>query len=175
LSIDREGGPVRRGKIVLGTSAVTVAAAVAVAGFVIRSNDRHPFPVERPTSDASVRRGQDATVYNASANVLFEVASATLDPQAIPALRHISDDIVKSHPSGIVQVEGYTDDAGTDDYNYDLSQRRAESVGRWLVANAGIDGSRIKIVAYGETHPVQGNDTDAQRKANRRVVIAVAK
>jgi outer membrane protein OmpA-like peptidoglycan-associated protein len=153
-----------------------VAAAVAVAGFVIKSNDRHPFPVERPTSaDAAVDRGQDSTVYSTSANVLFDVASATLDPQAIPALRHIGDDIVKSHPSGIVQVEGYTDDAGTDDYNYDLSQRRAESVGRWLVANAGIDGSRIKIVAYGETHPVEGNDTDAQRKANRRVVIAVAK
>ncbi len=165
----------RRGKIVLGTSAVIVAAAVAVAGFVIKSNNAHPFPVEERSSDSAIDRGKDSTVYTAPSGVLFAVASATLDPQAIPALRAIAAEIVKSHPSGVVKVEGYTDDAGTDEYNHWLSLRRAESVGTWLVQNAGIDGSRIKIYPYGETHSAQPNDTEAHRQANRRVVIEVAR
>jgi outer membrane protein OmpA-like peptidoglycan-associated protein len=155
------------------TAAVSVAAAVAVAGFVIRSKENHPFPVVKGTSDTAIDRSRDSTVYTAASGVLFDVASATIDPQAIPALRHIADEIAKSHPGGIVTVEGYTDDAGTDDYNVWLSQRRAESVGTWLVNHAGIDSSRISVVPYGETHPAQPNDSEAHRQANRRVVIAV--
>ena len=164
----------RRGRVLLASAAAVAAAAVG-GGLVIWSHDDHAFPAKDGRADAALERDPTVTLYTAPSNVLFAVASSTIDDRALPTLRRIADDIAASHLTGTVRVEGYTDDAGPDDYNYDLSRDRADSVARWLKGNAGIPSSRILVVAYGETHFVQGNDTEAQRQANRRVVIAVDK
>jgi outer membrane protein OmpA-like peptidoglycan-associated protein len=154
---------------------VVVAVAVTVAGFALRPHGSGRFPVAPIPTATAIERDPNVTLYTAPSGVLFDVASATIDARAIPTLQRIADDITRSHLSGTVRVEGYTDDAGPEDYNYDLSERRGQSVAGWLADHAGIDPKRIKVYPHGETHFAQANDTEAQRQANRRVVIAVDK
>ena len=69
------------------------------------------------------------------------------------------------------EVDGYTDSAGDDKYNLDLSKRRAQSVADY-VKSQGVDlGNRFVINGYGEAHPVASNDTAEGRAQNRRVVL----
>jgi len=72
-----------------------------------------------------------------------------------------------------VNVEGHTDSRGKDSYNMNLSQRRAEAVRDILVNQYGIDGSRLTATGYGETRPVDTNDTDEGRANNRRVMATL--
>ncbi|TFH22740.1 MAG: OmpA family protein, partial [Myxococcales bacterium] len=67
---------------------------------------------------------------------------------------------------------GFTDSSGSEDYNQQLSERRAQGVREHLEA-AGIDGSRTEVVGMGESQPVATNDTAAGRAENRRVEIKV--
>lgn len=72
----------------------------------------------------------------------------------------------------MVEVEGHTDSRGGDAYNKDLSQRRAESVVKYLI-NKGVDRNRLKAIGYGEENPVGSNDTTSGRAANRRVEFKI--
>jgi outer membrane protein OmpA-like peptidoglycan-associated protein len=67
-----------------------------------------------------------------------------------------------------IRVEGHTDSEGDDDYNMTLSQRRADSVRRFI-AGEGIDESRLEAVGRGETRPLASNATPQGRRRNRRV------
>ena len=68
------------------------------------------------------------------------------------------------------RIEGHTDTRGDDAYNLDLSARRARSVVAWF-AKRGIDAKRFEAKGFGETKPVDSNDTDEGRLRNRRVEI----
>jgi len=70
-------------------------------------------------------------------------------------------------------IEGHTDSTGSDSYNQELSQRRAEAVRNFLVSN-GITGDRIVARGYGESYPVTVNTTEAGRQQNRRVEVVIA-
>jgi outer membrane protein OmpA-like peptidoglycan-associated protein len=76
--------------------------------------------------------------------------------------------VLQSHPTVRVRIEGYTDDRGDDGYNKELSQRRADAVMRYLVKK-GVDAGRLEAMGYGEETPLQSNDTEEGRAANRRV------
>ena len=67
-------------------------------------------------------------------------------------------------------LEGHTDSRGSDDYNADLSDRRAKAVKAKLAVDYGIATSRISAIGYGESRPIDSNDTDDGRARNRRVV-----
>ena len=69
-------------------------------------------------------------------------------------------------------IEGHTDSIRKPTYNLDLSQRRADSVKKQLLF-MGIKASKIKTINYGETKPISGNDTEENRKKNRRAVIRI--
>jgi len=86
--------------------------------------------------------------------------------------------LLKAYPKTNVVLDGHTDSIGTEKYNMDLGLRRAESVKKYLVEKFGIDPSRITTKSFGESMPVDTNDTPAGRQNNRRVVAnieAVAK
>lgn len=72
------------------------------------------------------------------------------------------------HSDIIVEISGHTDNVGSDAYNQKLSQRRADAVKAWLVGK-GIDASRITSVGYGEGRPRVSNDTEDNRRLNRRI------
>ncbi|MCB1686832.1 MAG: OmpA family protein, partial [Pseudomonadales bacterium] len=80
---------------------------------------------------------------------------------------------LREYPSTSAVIEGHTDSRGAEDYNQNLSQRRAAAVLEALT-NSGIPRSRLSSVGYGESRPVASNDTDAGRAKNRRVTVVVS-
>ncbi len=72
-----------------------------------------------------------------------------------------------------VNVEGHTDNVGPENYNQQLSQRRAQAVVDLLVNQHGINASRLQAVGYGESRPVASNDTSSGRAENRRVIATL--
>lgn len=103
--------------------------------------------------------------------VNFDFDKSNIRPDARPIL-DAAIDVLKQEPGVNVSVQGYTDSIGTESYNQALSQRRAESVTRYLVAG-GISAARLTAVGYGETHPVATNATADGRAQNRRVELRV--
>jgi outer membrane protein OmpA-like peptidoglycan-associated protein len=80
---------------------------------------------------------------------------------------------VKKYPRSKVRVEGHTDSVGSDKYNQELSERRAEGVKNYLVQKGAVDASKITSVGYGETRPVASNKTEQGKAQNRRVEILI--
>ncbi len=77
---------------------------------------------------------------------------------------------MKAHDDIDLVLEGHTDSVGSDAYNQDLSERRAQAVKAELVKQYGIDASRISTVGYGESQPIATNSTEEGRAQNRRVI-----
>lgn len=103
--------------------------------------------------------------------VEFATNSATLTASSRPVLDDVADDL-KKHPRLKVELQGHTDSRGTDAYNLDLSQRRADSVRDYLIAQ-GVSGLQLVAKGYGESEPIADNNTDKGRLENRRVVMRV--
>jgi outer membrane protein OmpA-like peptidoglycan-associated protein len=104
-------------------------------------------------------------------DVLFDTGSYTLKPGAREKLAKISG-IVLAHPGLNLQIEGHTDSVGTDEFNQQLSERRADSV-RDFLAEQGVPASSITAKGFGKTQPVASNDTPEGRQRNRRVELVV--
>jgi len=73
-----------------------------------------------------------------------------------------------------ISIEGHTDNDGSDIYNKMLFEKRAGIVKQFFTTN-GIKAERIKIIGFGEAHPVETNETDEGRTKNRRVEINILK
>ena len=104
-------------------------------------------------------------------DVLFAVGKAELTPEAVTTVTTISE-IIKLAPTRRLAVEGHTDDAGTIDYNYKLSDSRGQRVAQEL-ETAGIPKTQISTKAFGETTPIATNRTEEGRTRNRRVEIII--
>lgn len=104
-------------------------------------------------------------------DVLFDTGSYTLKPGAREKLAKISG-IVLAHAGLSLQIEGHTDSVGGDDFNQQLSERRADSV-REFLAEQGVAPSSITARGFGKTQPVASNDTAEGRQRNRRVELVV--
>jgi len=104
-------------------------------------------------------------------DVLFDTGSYTLKPGAREKLAKISG-IVLAHSGLSLQIEGHTDSVGGDEFNQQLSERRADSV-RDFLAEQGVPGSFITARGFGKTQPVASNDTAEGRQRNRRVELVV--
>jgi OmpA-OmpF porin, OOP family len=107
---------------------------------------------------------------NLSTDVLFATGSATLAPNARLVIDQVAELLASHHVPGVVEVDGYTDNAGTPAFNLALSQQRADAGRAALRA-----GSRqpITLIAhgFGEQSPLATNGTPAGRQHNRRVTI----
>jgi OOP family OmpA-OmpF porin len=124
---------------------------------VIVDQDGCPLPGQNLLSLTGVNFEFDKAVLTAEAKSILS--------EAVTLLKD-TDDIVE------VRVEGHTDSIGSEAYNQDLSQRRAESVVNYLTSQ-GIDGRNLVPVGLGENFPVANNDTAEGRAANRRVDFVV--
>lgn len=106
-------------------------------------------------------------------NLLFQTNSAIL-PNVVNELNILAE-FMEAKPNIAIMIEGHTDSIGPNAANLKLSEERAESVKRYLVAK-GIDQIRIKTKGFGEEKPIATNNTDFGRKLNRRTeIIIVAK
>src|SRR5262245_6125513 len=105
-------------------------------------------------------------------DVLFDTASATLKPGAREKLARVAG-ILLSYPELKIDIEGHTDSVGGDDYNQDLSERRADSVRAYLIRQ-GIPSPTVQAEGFGEARPVATNTTAAGRQQNRRVELVIS-
>ena len=108
----------------------------------------------------------------AAKDIVFEVDKAKIRPSSDKALQEVVT-VLKENPSLNLTVEGHTDSTGTNEYNLELSKKRADAVKDYLV-DAGIDAKRIETVGYGESRPVAENDGVTGRTENRRVVLILS-
>jgi outer membrane protein OmpA-like peptidoglycan-associated protein len=104
-------------------------------------------------------------------DVLFDTGRAELKSGAGRKLDQLSQFLVE-HPDRRVQIDGFTDSIGTDSYNEDLSQRRADAV-RTALINRGVEPSRIGTEGYGKAYPVATNNDSGGRQLNRRVEVVI--
>jgi outer membrane protein OmpA-like peptidoglycan-associated protein len=105
-------------------------------------------------------------------DVLFDTGKAQLKSGADRSLDQIAA-FLAENPERRVQIEGFTDAQGTDEYNLELSQRRADSVAMAIIRR-GIDAQRVRAMGFGEEYPVASNDSAGSRQLNRRVEIIVS-
>jgi len=105
-------------------------------------------------------------------DVLFRSGSFELLPAARERLAKVSG-IVLAYPSLHVAIEGHTDSVGSDQYNQDLSEHRAQSVRDYFVQQ-GIQSSAIEARGFGKTDPIASNDTPEGRQQNRRVELVLS-
>jgi outer membrane protein OmpA-like peptidoglycan-associated protein len=104
-------------------------------------------------------------------DVLFDTGRAELKSGATRKVDQLAQFLME-HPDRRVQIEGFTDSVGTDSYNEDLSQRRADAVKAALI-NRGIEPSRIGTEGYGKAYPVANNNDSGGRQLNRRVEVVI--
>jgi outer membrane protein OmpA-like peptidoglycan-associated protein len=104
-------------------------------------------------------------------DVLFDTGRAELKSGAGRKMDQLAQFLVE-HPDRRVQIDGFTDSIGTDSYNEDLSQRRADAVKSALI-NRGVQPSRIGTEGYGKAYPVANNTDSGGRQLNRRVEVVI--
>jgi outer membrane protein OmpA-like peptidoglycan-associated protein len=105
-------------------------------------------------------------------DVLFDFNETTLKPGGLRAVNELAE-FMKEYPERNVLIEGHTDSIGSDEYNLQLSERRAASV-RESLLESGISRNRIQIAGYGKHYPVASNSSEAGRQQNRRVEVVIS-
>jgi len=106
----------------------------------------------------------------------FAFNSSNLPPSAQREVDSFLSDLkgdTAESGSTIFVVAGHTDNAGKDEYNYELGKKRAEAVSRYLITQKRLDPMRVMAVSYGESVPANDNTTPQGRAKNRRVEILV--
>lgn len=119
----------------------------------------------------SVTRVGDNITLNMPSSITFALNSADLNAQFYNALGGVSM-VLKEYNKTVIEVAGHTDSSGSDQYNQQLSQRRAQSVASYL-SGQGINSQRLLTVGAGESYPIASNDTEAGRAQNRRVEMTI--
>lgn len=106
-------------------------------------------------------------------NIYFDFDKTTLKSESFVELNKVVD-FLKRNPNVEIEIHGHTDNKGSDDYNLELSQGRSQAVMDYIVSQ-GIEAYRLAAIGYGETKPIDTNDTDEGRANNRRVEVTVVK
>ncbi|MCP4499179.1 MAG: OmpA family protein [Deltaproteobacteria bacterium] len=104
--------------------------------------------------------------------MIFFFFSDRILPRSYELLDKVAEVIGEHQEIPLIRVEGHTDSTGRDRYNKKLSDRRAKSVRRYLVA-AGVGAARLIAIGYGEERPIDSNKTKAGQANNRRVEFTI--
>lgn len=105
-------------------------------------------------------------------DVKFDFDKAEVTPEGYAEIKTVAD-FMNQYPQTTTTVEGHTDSIGTEAYNQQLSQRRADAVRQVMVDQYGVAADRISSVGEGESRPIADNDTAEGRALNRRVEASV--
>jgi outer membrane protein OmpA-like peptidoglycan-associated protein len=155
-------------------AAIGAAAGAAIGAGVGKYMQNQEEKLRQQTAGTGVevsRQGNDV-VLNMPSHVTFATDSAQISPAFQSTLDQVASTI-SEYADTRVQIAGHTDSTGSESYNQQLSERRAQAVANYLIGR-GVAGSRISTVGYGETQPVASNDTVEGRQQNRRVEIVLS-
>ena len=156
------------------TEKIVGAGIGGLAGAAIGSYmDRQERELRQRTAgtDVQVIRQGDDLILNMPSGITFAFNEATVQPQFRPTLDQVAQ-VLAQYNQTFVDVYGHTDSVGTDQYNQQLSERRAGAVADYL-SSRGVQRARLGVLGYGETQPIASNDTDDGRAANRRVELKI--
>jgi outer membrane protein OmpA-like peptidoglycan-associated protein len=148
--------------------AILGATVGGVTGAVIgRKMDKQAEEIKKEVPDANVERVGEGIVVEFNSKILFGFDKADLSGTATGNLNDLVT-ILNKYPDTDIEIQGHTDNAGTDEYNQGLSERRASSVSAFI-RNKGISAARVSIKGFGESAPKYSNDTEDGKANNRRV------
>ncbi|GAB2544510.1 OmpA family protein [Spirosoma aerophilum] len=160
----------KKGSTALG--AILGATVGGAAGAVIgRRMDKQAEEIKRQMPNAQVERVGEGIKVSLGSDILFDVNSYALKAETKQQLTEFAKSLNKYEDTDI-RIEGHADATGSDDHNLKLSKQRAEAVGKYLETQ-GVKTSRVEELGYGEAQPVADNTTEAGRRQNRRVDVAV--
>lgn len=152
--------------------AIIGAAVGGAAGTVIgKKMDQQADEIKNTVPSAKVERVGEGIEVEFSNAVLFGFNSADLNSAAFPTLQNLIT-VLNKYPDTNIEVQGHTDSTGTVEYNQSLSERRAQSVAKYLTAQ-GIASSRITTKGFGKSAPKYDNSTAEGRAQNRRVEFLI--
>ncbi|NLI16682.1 MAG: OmpA family protein [candidate division Zixibacteria bacterium] len=158
-----------------GNTAVGAILGAAVGGaagaYIGNYMDKQADEMKADLEGAKIERIGEGIKITFDSGILFDVNKSTLQPQAMANLQKLAV-ILNKYPDTEILVEGHTDNTGSDEYNMDLSLRRAQSVSNYL-ASLQVLQTRIHTNGYGESQPIATNETPEGRQLNRRVEVAI--
>ena len=153
--------------------AIIGAVVGGTAGALIGNTmDKQAEEIKKKVPDAQVLRIGEGIVVEFSSNVLFGFDKSSLSIDAKSNLDKLGG-ILKEYPDTNIEVQGHTDSRGSESYNKNLSEERANAVSQYLVTN-GISNTRLTINGFGELLPKYINTTSDGRLLNRRVEFLIS-
>ncbi|HEX2968364.1 MAG TPA: OmpA family protein [Bacteroidales bacterium] len=155
-----------------GLGAIIGASVGGAAGAIIgHQMDKQAAEIENTVPDAKVERVGEGIVVEFSSNVLFGFDKSEVTTDAESTLNKLVD-VLNKYPDTDIELQGHTDDTGTEKYNQTLSEKRAKAVDGYL-EEKGVPAKRIKVKGFGETVPKYDNTTESGRAQNRRVEFLI--
>lgn len=143
------------------------AAGAAIGAYM----DKQAKKIDEEVEDAKVVRVEEGINLTFDSGILFGFDKSDLNPNAKDNVAKLAR-ILNEYPDTRLTIQGHTDNKGDDNYNQQLSGKRANAVRDYLIAN-GVKGGRLNTASYGESAPIASNDTEAGRAQNRRVEVII--
>jgi len=158
-----------------GNTALGAIIGAAVGGaagaYIGNYMDKQAAEIERDIEGAKVERIGEGIKITFDSGIMFDVDKSDLRPEAEKNLTDLAVILNKYQDTDIL-IEGHTDATGSDTYNLQLSQVRAQTVANELSADK-VAPTRFTIMGYGKSQPIADNSTAEGRQQNRRVEIAI--
>ena len=159
----------QRNAILIGAG-IGALSGGAIGGYMDRQEAL--LRQELEATGVGIRRQGDELFLVMPSNITFRTDSASIEPGFTRTLTNVAT-VLNRFNQTLVDVYGHTDNTGSDAYNQQLSQQRAQSVAQFLSAN-GVRSDRLLVSGFGESRPVATNATAQGREQNRRVEIRIA-
>ena len=161
-------------KLKTGNAALVGAGIGALAGGgigVYMDNQEAKLRERLADSGVSVTRQGDNIILNMPSNITFATDQSDIKPNFYEVLNSVAL-VLKEFDRTQVDVNGHTDSDGSDEYNEELSSRRANSVAQYLVSQR-LNPQRFSVQGLGESQPVASNASTSGKAQNRRVEIQI--
>lgn len=161
------GGDDRRNALV--GAGIGLLAGAAVGQYL--DQQQRDLEAALAGTGAEVERQGDQLLVTMPAQITFGFDQATIQQQFFPALNNVAQTLQR-YPQSYIDIVGHTDSTGSDTYNQQLSEQRANAVAQYLISR-GVTPARIQAYGMGERQPIASNATESGRQANRRVELVI--